>query len=217
MKTKNLLITSVLALSSLMIVGNTWADHRNDGGWFDGHRGEHSEHRNGHGWFGKGKDCGKRGDHRGKDGWGHGKYQQNLKLNAEQVNTLMQAKLIRSNSTLKLGDVKAGENNTFDVSFMNAEGSLVKQVTISGATGYPVEGKRELRNLFYNNKQAGLSLTPEQAKTVMQAKLIKRGNERLKVGTVTEGENNTLVVEILTIDDSLVEKVSINKTTGRRI
>ncbi|HOP15897.1 MAG TPA: hypothetical protein PLY75_11640 [Gammaproteobacteria bacterium] len=59
-----------------------------------------------------------------------------------------------------------------------------------------------------------LNLTVEQARTLMQARLIMRGNDRLKVGQVTEKDDKTLLVDIVTVDDSLVRQVEISRDSG---
>ena len=59
-----------------------------------------------------------------------------------------------------------------------------------------------------------LNLTVEQARTLMQARLIMRGNDRLKVGQVTEKDDKTLLVDIVTVDDSLVRQVEISQDSG---
>jgi len=60
-------------------------------------------------------------------------------------------------------------------------------------------------------------LTVDDVRTNMEQHLKLRGNDRLKVGQVTELDDKTIVAEIVTVDDSLVKKVQIDKATGRRI
>lgn len=60
-------------------------------------------------------------------------------------------------------------------------------------------------------------LTVDNVRTNMEQHLKFRGNDRLKVGQVTELDDKTIVAEIVTVDDSLVRKVTIDKATGRRI
>ncbi|HLC25674.1 MAG TPA: hypothetical protein VJM80_02780 [bacterium] len=59
----------------------------------------------------------------------------------------------------------------------------------------------------------GQPLTKEQAATLVQNRLTRHGNPNLKVGNVTE-KDGLFEVEIVTKDNSLVEKVQINKQTG---
>jgi hypothetical protein len=41
------------------------------------------------------------------------------------------------------------------------------------------------------------------------------GNKRLKVGDVKETDDNTIVAEIVTVDDSLVQRIEVDRQTGR--
>lgn len=59
----------------------------------------------------------------------------------------------------------------------------------------------------------GQPLTKEQATALVQNRLTRSGNPNLKIGNVTE-KDGIFEVEIVTKDNSLVEKVQINKQTG---
>jgi hypothetical protein len=41
-----------------------------------------------------------------------------------------------------------------------------------------------------------------------------RGNDRLKVGQVAEKDKDTYVVDIVTVDDSLVRQVEVDRDNG---
>ncbi|MDX2141969.1 MAG: hypothetical protein SFV19_01325 [Rhodospirillaceae bacterium] len=60
-----------------------------------------------------------------------------------------------------------------------------------------------------------LNLTADQAKKLAEATLIMGGNPRLKVGAVKEKDADTYVVDIVTVDNSLVTRREIDKHTGR--
>lgn len=60
-----------------------------------------------------------------------------------------------------------------------------------------------------------LDLTVEQARTLAESRLILAGNDRLKVGSVEALDDETIVVEIVTVDDSLVVRREIDRDTGR--
>lgn len=60
-----------------------------------------------------------------------------------------------------------------------------------------------------------LDLTVEQARTLAESRLILAGNDRLKVGSVEAIDDETIVVEIVTVDDSLVVRREIDRDTGR--
>lgn len=59
-----------------------------------------------------------------------------------------------------------------------------------------------------------LDLTAEQVKTLVEAKLIMSGNDRLKVGQITQKDDDTYVVDIVTVDDSLVRQIEIDRDQG---
>ncbi|MAC47777.1 MAG: hypothetical protein CMI12_13125 [Oceanospirillum sp.] len=77
-----------------------------------------------------------KGHHKGRDYY---KGNQNLELNADEVRTLVTSRLIyRGNDRLKVGEIKKGEKNTYQVEIVTLDNSLVEILTISGATGFPV-------------------------------------------------------------------------------
>ena len=58
-------------------------------------------------------------------------------------------------------------------------------------------------------------LTIEGVRNHIEQRLELRGNDRLKVGNVTEVDENTIRAEIVTVDDSLVRAIEFDKETGR--
>jgi hypothetical protein len=62
-----------------------------------------------------------------------------------------------------------------------------------------------------------LDLSIDEAKILMQAHLIRRGNDRLKVGKVTVKDDTTYLVQIVTVDDSLVREMEVDRNTGRPV
>jgi len=68
-----------------------------------------------------------------------------------------------------------------------------------------------------NNQAQALAtpLTIDDVRANLEQRLQWRGNDRLKVGTVVDKDDTTITAEIVTVDDSLVRKVEIDKTTGR--
>ena len=59
-----------------------------------------------------------------------------------------------------------------------------------------------------------LDLTAEEAKTLVEARLIMDGNDRLKIGQVTEKDQETYLVDIVTLDNSLVRQVEVDRDNG---
>jgi hypothetical protein len=58
-------------------------------------------------------------------------------------------------------------------------------------------------------------LDASEVKRIIDGRLAWRGNKRLKVGTVTEKDDNTVIAEVVTVDGSLVAKFAVDRTTGR--
>ncbi len=50
---------------------------------------------------------------------------------------------------------------------------------------------------------------------ILEGRLAWRGNDRLKVGKVEEKDENTIIAEIVTVDDSLVKRLKFDRKTGR--
>jgi len=80
-----------------------------------------------------------------------------------------------------------------------------------------MQGKRDGANCPYGQAQAlATPLTVDDVRANLEQHLQWRGNDRLKVGAVTDKDDKTIVAEIVTVDDSLVRKIEIDKATGQR-
>jgi hypothetical protein len=66
--------------------------------------------------------------------------------------------------------------------------------------------------LLYGPPAEGI--TVERARTMLEGALAWHGNPRLQLGTVEEQNESTIVAEILTVDDSLVQRLAIDRATG---
>ncbi|MGE4064993.1 MAG: hypothetical protein AB7E79_16635 [Rhodospirillaceae bacterium] len=60
-----------------------------------------------------------------------------------------------------------------------------------------------------------LDLSADDVKKLAEAALVLQGNDRLKVGKVTEKDADTFAVDIVTRDNSLVVTREVNKHSGR--
>ncbi len=69
----------------------------------------------------------------------------------------------------------------------------------------------------YAGEQAAVdrALTVEKVKSVLEGRLAWHGNDRLKVGKVVEKDAKTITAEIVTVDNSLVQTLTIDKATGQ--
>jgi hypothetical protein len=59
-----------------------------------------------------------------------------------------------------------------------------------------------------------LNLSTDQVKRYLERMLAIRGNPHLKVGDVKEKDADTIVADIVTQDNSLVERFDVNRHTG---
>lgn len=57
-------------------------------------------------------------------------------------------------------------------------------------------------------------LSPEQVRAILEGKIAWTGNKRLKVGSVEQKDDDSFVAEIVTVDDSLVQRVEVDRNTG---
>ncbi len=64
------------------------------------------------------------------------------------------------------------------------------------------------------NANQNLNLTTDNVKARMERWLAWRGNARLKVGEVKEKDADTITAEIVTKDNSLVERFIVDRRTG---
>ncbi len=66
--------------------------------------------------------------------------------------------------------------------------------------------------------QAALTkeLTVESVAKSLERWLSHMGNDRLKVGEVKAKDDKTIVAEIVTVDDSLVQRIEFDRKTGAR-
>ena len=59
-----------------------------------------------------------------------------------------------------------------------------------------------------------LNLSETQVRTMAEARLIMRGNDRLKIGKIAKKGEDSYLIDIVTVDDSLVRQVEIDKNSG---
>jgi len=66
------------------------------------------------------------------------------------------------------------------------------------------------------NMDRKLDLSADEVKTLIEARMIMHGNDRLKVGKVSQKDDQTYLVDIVTVDDSLVRQIEVDKDNGLR-
>ena len=62
--------------------------------------------------------------------------------------------------------------------------------------------------------RAGLDLSTEDVEARMERWLAMLGNDRLKLGAIEEVDEDTITVEIVTVDDSLVQTLAVDRRSG---
>lgn len=68
--------------------------------------------------------------------------------------------------------------------------------------------------MWFDHARGGRELTVDQVRTDLERWLVNIGNPHLKIGNVTEKDSLTITAEIITVDNSLVEKIDIDRRTG---
>ena len=158
------------------------------------------------------------------------------KLTNDQVRDIVAGRLAqRGNANLKVGKVTAKEDGLVSVEVVTKTGALVDTREISTKTGMPAGAERrfgQMRHRFAGRGMMGhrggggpgmggsektrdLALTTDQAKKLAEARLIMRGNPHLKVGAVKEKDADTISVDIVASDNSLVSQTLIDRHSGR--
>ena len=66
------------------------------------------------------------------------------------------------------------------------------------------------------NMDRALDLSAAEVKTLIEARMIMHGNDRLKVGKISQKDDQTYVVDIVTVDDSLVRQIEVDRNNGLR-
>ena len=165
------------------------------------------------------------------------------KLTTEQVRDIVEGRLaMRGNPNLKVGKVTPKEEGIVAVDVVTKTGALVTTQQISTRTGMPARLEAARNERAGDGRQRGrfgmrgdggrrgsgmhrggvanasardLNLTIDQARKLAEARLIMMGNPNVKVGAVKEKDADTITIDIVASDNSLVSQQDINKHTGR--
>jgi hypothetical protein len=119
-------------------------------------------------------------------------------------------------------------NRTAKITLVSALVAATGLATVGATAGWherrgPCGGFEQEADPAMMKKQKGqadrfrdrdLNLTADEAKTLVEARLIMRGNDRLKVGQVTEKDEESYLVDIVTVDNSLVRQVEVDRDNG---
>ena len=80
-------------------------------------------------------------------------------------------------------------------------------------TSGPLFGPGMMGPGWWNN-EGDLKLTAKDAKSYFERCLVVQGNPRLQVGEVKEKDTDTIIVDIITKDNSLVQRFVVNRHNG---
>jgi hypothetical protein len=58
------------------------------------------------------------------------------------------------------------------------------------------------------------ALETDDVRAMLERHLAWHGNPRLKLGEVKEADDDTILAEIVTVDDSLVQRLKVDRRTG---
>lgn len=104
------------------------------------------------------------------------------------------------------------EARRFQFEFGGGRDAGGPQIMIRGGGRFAHGGLQQRRG----GEDRNLDLTADEAGTLIAAQLIMQGNDRLKVGAVAPQGEDTYVVDVVTLEDSLVMQIEIDRDTGRR-
>jgi hypothetical protein len=90
---------------------------------------------------------------------------------------------------------------------MMAQGSMGQGMMGRGALGHGAMGQG-MRVV------PGLNVTVKDVRLFMEKRLERLGNKRLKVGPVKKADERTITADIVTVDNSLVRRFTVDSTTG---
>lgn len=80
--------------------------------------------------------------------------------------------------------------------------------------GYGPMGPGMMMGPGYGPMGQGTELSIDQVRNFLEANLQRAGNPRLKIGSVKEKDKETIVAEIVTVDNSLVARYEIDRRSG---
>jgi len=230
---KSLAVVSVLTVSGAFVAHQAFAtDDDKDSygrynqecgqmmGYGHGGRGGAGMMHGGSGMYG-----GPGGHMRGGMGMGlgmYGSFDLDRVLTEDQVRVMAHAGLIKfGNDNLKVGKITKLDNGNFEVNIVTKDNSLVNSVELDKATGMPTFMKdRAMRKFGFKQGNKGFpasdrTYTKSEIETLTNARLIRMGNENIKLDGVAKLKNGNYEVVIVTKDGSLVDKVEIDAHTGK--
>ncbi len=100
---------------------------------------------------------------------------------------------------------------------MMGHGTMGSGTMGSGMMGYGTMGHAAVGNWncpFAAGDAVDRDLSADDVRAHLEQSLKRHGNTRLKVGDVTETDDDIIIADIVTLDDSLVQRMEIDRHTG---
>ncbi len=84
-----------------------------------------------------------------------------------------------------------------------------------GMMGSGMMGSGMMGSGFGDRVVPNQDLTTDDVRHFFEHRLERHGNKRLKLGEVTEADDDTIVAEITTVDGSLVQRLEVDRHSGQ--
>jgi hypothetical protein len=81
----------------------------------------------------------------------------------------------------------------------------------AGMDMHPMMGAAMLYGMPHSDVE---EMTPERVRAFLEQRLEQHGNPRLKLGEIATAADGSITAEIVTVDDSLVQKLAFNRYPG---
>jgi hypothetical protein len=112
----------------------------------------------------------------------------------------------------------SGEQGTMDPKMMQMHGGA-SSGKMGGATGGMGQGMMgggmgPMGPCPMMMARTDKDFSAEQVRDILEGHIAWTGNKRLKVGSVEQKDEESYVAEIVTVDDSLVQRLEVNRSTG---
>lgn len=98
---------------------------------------------------------------------------------------------------------------------------MARGVSGQGMMGFGTDSREKMGPDFGQGPALGSQVVPtkdltaEDVRHFLQHRLEMHGNKRLKVGDVKETDEDKIAADITTVDDSLVQRLEVDRHTGR--
>jgi len=113
------------------------------------------------------------------------------------------------------GPMGVGPTHGFQDMMVMTSGAMGQPMMNFGIMGPGMMGPGMMGFVMLPTLGADLNLSVSDVRGQLDQSLTWHGNKRIKVGEVTEVDDNTIVADVVTQDGSLVQRFEVNRHTGR--